>query len=162
MSTRNIEQQPDPRRGDQARISRTEQDIVREGSERVEPGRTVELREEELQAHKQAAQAGEVTLRKDVVTEQRTIDVPVTHEEVAVERHAVDRRPSDRPIGEGGETVRVPVREEQVSVEKRPVVTEEVEIGKRQVQETKQVSGTVRREEVRVEGQGDVEVDKRR
>ena len=42
-------------------------------------------------------------------------------------------------------------------VEKEPVVKEEIEVGKRQVQETEQVSGTVRREEARVESEGDVE-----
>ena len=38
---------------------------------------------------------------------------------------------------------------------------EEIKVGKQQVQETKQVSGTVRREEARIEGEGDVEVERR-
>ncbi len=50
------------------------------------------------------------------------------------------------------------VREEQVTVEKQPVVREEVAMGKRPVQETKQVSDTVRREEAHVEQEGDVNV----
>ena len=123
-----------------------------------ETGGTVQLREEELQARKTPVETGEVGIRKDVVEEQRTMDVPVRREEVVVERHPVERRPSDRPVGEGG-TIEVPVREEEVSVEKRPVVTEEVEIGKRAVQDTERVSGTVRREEARVEREGDVEVE---
>jgi uncharacterized protein (TIGR02271 family) len=53
------------------------------------------------------------------------------------------------------------VHEEQVSVEKRAVVTEEIGIGKRKVQETEQVSGTVRREEARIEGEGDVDVKRK-
>jgi len=127
-----------------------------------QPGRTVELREEELQARKQSVEAGQVRIGKEVVEEQKTLQVPVTREEVTVERHRVARQPSDRPIGDGGETIQVPVREEQVSVEKRPVVTEEIEVGKREVQETQQVSGTVRREEARIEGQGDVDVERKR
>jgi len=83
--------------------------------------------------------------------------VPVTREEVVVERHPVEPRPANRPISER-ETIEVPVREERVEVEKQPVVYEEVEIGKRQVQETEQVSGTVRREEARIEREGDVDV----
>lgn len=43
-------------------------------------------------------------------------------------------------------------------VEKRPVVIGEVTVGKRPVQETQQVSGTVRREEARVDHEGDVNV----
>ena len=72
---------------------------------------TVELREEELRARKELVEAGEVEIRKDVVTEQRTMEVPVTREEVVVERHPVEgRRVSDRPIGESL-SVRVPLRE---------------------------------------------------
>jgi uncharacterized protein (TIGR02271 family) len=124
---------------------------------RTEDERTVQLREEELRANKDMRQTGEVELRKEVREEQRTIDVPVTREEVTIERHPVDRKPSDRPIGEG-ETIRVPVREEQVTVEKRPVVTEEVSVGKRPVTETEHVTDTVRREELRTEREGDVGV----
>lgn len=123
----------------------------------AEVGRTVQLREEELRARTTPVQTGEVQVRKDVVAEQRTVDVPVTREEVVVERHPVEHRPADRPIAEG-ETIEVPVREEQVTVEKRPVVYEEVEVGKREVRDTERVTDTVRREEAHVEREGDVEV----
>jgi uncharacterized protein (TIGR02271 family) len=119
--------------------------------------RIVELREEELRATKRPVETGEVRVGKEVVTRQETLDVPVTREEVVVARHPVEPRPSNRPVGQE-QTIEVPVREERVEVEKQPVVYEEVEVGKRQVQETEQVSGTVRREEVRVEREGDVDV----
>ena len=57
-----------------------------------------------------------------------------------------------------GEEIRIPVKEEQVRVEKEAVVTEEVKVGKRQVQETAQVGGYVRKEELKVEEEGDVTV----
>ncbi len=117
---------------------------------------TLQLREEELIANKQRVQTGEVQIGKQVVTEQRTVDVPVTREEVTIERHAVERRPSEGPIDERGQTIEVPLREEQVQVEKRAVVYEEIGVGKREVQETREVSDTVRREEVRVQGAGNV------
>ena len=115
------------------------------------------LREEELRARKTPVETGQVELHKEVVSEQRTIDVPVTREEVVVERHPVGPRPADRPIGEG-EEIEIPVREEEVTLEKRPVVYEEVEVGKRPVTETERVTETVRREEARIEREGDVEV----
>jgi len=118
--------------------------------------RRLQLREEELIPRKRSVQTGEVRLQTDVVEEQRTVEVPVTHEEVYVERHPVDRRPADRPISEKSETISVPVSEEQVTVEKRAVVYEEVEVGKRAVQETESVDATVRREEVRVDDKGNV------
>src|SRR5919204_2840532 len=52
---------------------------------------TLQLREEELQARKTPVETGQVTLGKDVVEEQKTVEVPVTREEVYVERRAVDR-----------------------------------------------------------------------
>ena len=120
---------------------------------------TIQLREEELRARKETVQTGEVEIRKEVVTEQKTMEVPVTHEEVVIERHPVDRRPADSEIGTGPEdAVRIPVHEERVHLEKDAVVTEELTVGKRQVEETERLSSTVRREEARVETEGDVRV----
>ncbi len=122
-------------------------------------GQKVQLREEELRANKERVQAGEVGIRKDVVSEEKTLNVPVNREEVYIERHPVSGEvPADTPIGDQGETYRVPVSEERVNVEKQPVVREEIGIGKRTVQDTEQVTDTVRREEAHVESRGDVNV----
>ena len=121
----------------------------------VTPGgqQTVQAREEELRVKRQPVES-EVRVHKEVHTEHKTIDVPVTREEVVVERHPVSgHKVSDTEIGEGQE-LRIPVRDEQVHVEKTPVVTEEVTIGKRKVQENKQVSGTVKKEEIVVDKKG--------
>lgn len=120
--------------------------------------RTLRLREEQLQATKERVQSGQVNLRKDVVEEQKTINVPVTHEEVYVERRDVAAgQVDDTPIGQD-ETIRVPVSEEQVNVTKNAVVTGEVSVGKRAVTENQQVTDTVQHEEARVGRDGDVNV----
>ncbi len=113
------------------------------------------LREEQLNVSKQAVQAGEVTIGKNVVEEQKTVNVPVTHEEVYIENRPVTDATVDdnTPIGEG-ENIRVPVSEERVNVSKDTVVTGEVSVGKRAVQETQQVTDTVRREEARLDQSG--------
>jgi uncharacterized protein (TIGR02271 family) len=118
----------------------------------------MQLREEELRAEKRQVETGQVVLGKDVVEQRRSMDVPVTREEVTIERQPVERRPSDRPIDETSRTIEVPVRGEHVEVEKQPVVYEEVGVGKRAVTETESVSETVRREEARVSREGDVNV----
>src|SRR5205814_3824815 len=104
------------------------QETGTEGEQRVR------LREEQLRAQKQPVETGEARLRKDVVSEQQSMDVPVTREEVYVERRPGSGQPSDTPIGES-ETYRVPVREEQVTTDKQTVETGEVAMGKRQSQE---------------------------
>jgi len=120
---------------------------------RVDTGETiaVPVREEELTATKSQREIGEVRIEKDVVSEQRTIEVPVTEERVRVERRVVDRAAdaSDATAFEEG-VIEVPIMGEEVELQKRVRVAEEVEIGKEAVQRTEQVAGTVRREEVRV------------
>jgi len=124
----------------------------------AEGGQRVELREEELRAEKERVQAGEVRLHKEIVTEERTIEVPVTREEVVIERRpAASGETAQGSIGDD-EEIRIPVMEEEVRVEKTPVVREEVTLKKRQVQGTEEVSDTVRREEARIEQTGDASV----
>ena len=117
--------------------------------------RTLRLRAEQLNVSKQSVQAGEVDLRKEVVSQQQTINVPVTHEEVYIENRPVTDATVDdnTPIGEG-ENIRVPVSQERVNVSKDTVVTGEVSINKRAVQETQQVTDTVRHEEARLDQSG--------
>ncbi len=116
----------------------------------------MQLREEELVANKQTVETGQVQVGKEVVSQQRTLEVPVTREEVTIERTPIDRRPTDRPIEDREQTISVPVHEEQVDLEKRAVVYEEVGLEKRAVQDTEHVSGTVRHEEARIDRDGDV------
>jgi uncharacterized protein (TIGR02271 family) len=140
-----------------AGADRSTADVAGTGQERLA------LREEELEVGKERVKAGEVRLRKEVVTEQRQVDVPVTREEVVIERHSVsgdERAAAPGDLAEG-EEIRVPIMEEEVRVEKRPVVKEEVRLGKRQVTETERVNETVRREEARVETEGDADVQYR-
>ena len=76
--------------------------------------------------------------------------VPIRHEEVSVERVPVEgREASEAEIGE--DEVTMPVTEDEVVVEKRPVVKEEIRIRKDAVQDEEVVEEDVRREEVDVE-----------
>jgi uncharacterized protein (TIGR02271 family) len=122
----------------------------------------MELLGETLRVNKERVQRGEVTLRKQTVSEKQNIEVPVQREELVIERHPAQsgRQPSSS-FNEGKE-IRVPLSEEQVKVEKRPVVREEVEVAKRNVQGTKNVTDTVREEKLKVDKEGDVSVDQPR
>jgi len=141
-----------------ARESRTSSTGQRATSTRASTtDQTMKLHEEQLHVQKQPVNTGEVKVRKEVITEHKTIDVPVEREEVVVERRPVSGRASSAEI-RTGEEIRIPVKEEQVRVEKEAVVKEEVHVGKRQVQDTKRVSGDVRKEEVKVEQEGKANV----
>lgn len=114
---------------------------------------TIQAREEELHVSKRPVRTGEVDVHKEVHTEHRTIDVPVQKEEVVIERRAGSGQEASGPVGRD-EHIRVPISEEQVSVEKRPVVKEEVTVSKRTSQGKERVSGNVRNEEIRVDKHG--------
>jgi uncharacterized protein (TIGR02271 family) len=108
------------------------------------------LAEEELTATKRSVERGAVQVDKVVTEEQRTLDVPVTEEHVTVSRRIVDREvaPGETTFENG--TIEVPLYGEEVDVEKRSRVVEEVEIAKEATTETERVTGTVRREEARI------------
>jgi uncharacterized protein (TIGR02271 family) len=112
----------------------------------------IPVMEEELTATVRPQEAGAVRIEKDVVSEQRTLDVPVTEERVRVERRVVDRPVTAADADAFEETViEVPLRTETVDLQKQARVAEEVVISKEAEQRTEQVSGTVRREEVFVD-----------
>ncbi|MCM3709001.1 YsnF/AvaK domain-containing protein [Sporosarcina luteola] len=119
------------------------------------------LREERLRVDKEEVERGEVTLHKDVVEEEQSFDVPVMREEVYVERRPVNEYDSDVDefkMMQDEETIRVPITEERLEVTKRPYVSEEIVVGKRQFVDTESVNETVRREEAHLEQSGEVDV----
>jgi len=110
----------------------------------------VQRTEEELVAGTRERKAGSIRVRKRVRTAREHIEVPTRHEEVTVERVPVEgAASSEAEIGE--DEVVVPVIEEEVVVQKRPVVKEEVRIRKGVVEDTEVVEEDVRREEIEVE-----------
>ena len=112
----------------------------------------VPVMEEELTATVRAREAGAVRIEKDVITEEQTLDVPVTEERVRVERRVVDRPVSAADADAFEETViEVPLRTEEVDIQKRARVAEEVVVSKEATQRTERVADTVRREEVFVD-----------
>jgi uncharacterized protein (TIGR02271 family) len=117
----------------------------------------VPVAEEELEAQKTAREAGSVRLHKIVHTELKHFTVPVMREEVRIDRTPVSDQEaaakSTAPDAFSEKTIDVPVMEEEVTVTKRPVVKEEVHVSKERITEERDVSGEVRKEEVRVEGE---------
>ncbi|MCY7864110.1 YsnF/AvaK domain-containing protein [Bacillus spizizenii] len=119
--------------------------------------KTMPLREEQLKVDKEDVQTGEVEIGKEVKTEQRDMDIPVRHDEIYVERRPVDENTADASPVNDSETVRVPIVEEKLEVTKKPVVTDEVVVGKRTVEENEHISETVKKEEPRLNKEGKVD-----
>jgi uncharacterized protein (TIGR02271 family) len=109
----------------------------------------VQRSEEELRAGTREREAGKVGIRKQVRTEREQVKVPTRHEEVSVDRVPVDEEGTGAEIGE--DEISVPVVEDEVVVEKRPVVKEEVRVRKDVVEDEELVEEDVRKEEVDIE-----------
>jgi uncharacterized protein (TIGR02271 family) len=114
--------------------------------------------EEELRVHKERRATGKVRLRKYVVTEYRQVTVPVTREEVRVEREPI----TDANVGDAMSGPEITDSEhEVVTHEERPVVStetvpkERVRLEKDTVTDQETVSGDVRKERINVESTGD-------
>lgn len=107
------------------------------------------LSEEKLAIAKRR-RSGEVGVKKRVRQEHVEERVPVTHEEVTVERRPAGK--DTRAEGEIGEDeIRIPVMEEEVVAEKRAVPKEEVVVKKHQVQDDQIVEADLMKEEAEVE-----------
>ncbi len=118
------------------------------------------LHKEELDINKSNVPKGEVELSKEIVEEQKTVDVPVTHEEVVIERRSLDNEASDTLIGDDSdrESIRIPVSEEQVNVDKHTLVTGEVSAHKREIEDTRRIDENLKREEARINTHGDANI----
>lgn len=120
------------------------------------------LHEEKLVVDKERVQAGEVNVNKYVVEDVQTVEVPVTREEVYIERQAVTNETAAGAVFDDGENIHIPIMEERIEVTKRPVVSEEIIVGKREIHDTETVSESVRREEADIDRTNNVmnEVDR--
>lgn len=118
--------------------------------------------EERLRATGQTErrEAGQVRLRKHVTTDTETVEVPVRHEEVHVERTKLDPdSPEARQAGQSvdlgnDEDVTVTAYEERPVVSTETVATERVSLNKEAHQETEKVTGEVRKEEIEIDENG--------
>jgi uncharacterized protein (TIGR02271 family) len=112
----------------------------------------IPVMEEELTATVREQEAGAVRIEKRVVEEDRVLEVPVTDEQIRVERRIVDRPVSASETQAFEEIViEVPVTTEEVELQKQARVAEEIVVSKEATQRTERVSDTVRREEVYVD-----------
>lgn len=107
--------------------------------------------EEELEIGKRVVSTGEVRVHKHVQLEQVREVVPLMREDVTVERRPLPPGAGLEPRQEG-DTLYVPIVEEELVIQKRLVAREELVIRKRQVVEEQVVEETLRRETAEVLG----------
>ena len=107
---------------------------------------------EQLEIHKQRVETGRVRVTKTVEFEEQQVDVPLSKEEVTVERVTVDRFVTEPPpVRREGDVTIIPVMEEVLVVEKRLMVREELRLTVRRTETHEAQTVTTRKEVAHVE-----------
>jgi uncharacterized protein (TIGR02271 family) len=110
--------------------------------------------EERLNVGTETREAGRARLRKHVVTERQQVSVPVSREEVTVEREPITE--ANRGNAHDGPAIseeehEITLREERPVVETEAVPVERVRLGTETVTEQETVGGEVRKEEIDID-----------
>ena len=106
--------------------------------------------EEQLKVGTQRVEAGRARMRKYVVTEQQTVTVPVSHDEVRIVREPLQpgEFTSEATIGE--DVIEVAMMQDKVLVDKQVVGVEKVKLATQTVTEQQHVTEQVRKEQIEV------------
>ncbi|MDQ3547399.1 MAG: YsnF/AvaK domain-containing protein, partial [Chloroflexota bacterium] len=98
---------------------------------------------------------GSVHVQKEVVATSQSFDIPLHEEDLRVVRHRIEREDATSEIPADAfieMEIEIPIRGEEIEVRKRPVVRDQVVISKVVRERARQVTETLRREELHVEG----------
>ncbi len=122
--------------------------IFEEGEEIVIP-----VLEEELHIDKEVIESGKIRIIKKVNEEKSTVEVPIKHTEVSVERRPKNEYVdvNHQAIRYEGDTMIVSVLKEVVVVQKKILLVEELHINKTQHKEIHTEEVTLKSEQVSVE-----------
>lgn len=111
--------------------------------------------EEQLNVNKERVATGEARLRKYVVTDTESVEVPVEREEVRVERtpiNAEDAKNYNGAISGDSEEASVTLHEERVNVNKETVPVEKINLKKDTVRDTETHTEELRKEQIDTDG----------
>ena len=111
--------------------------------------------EEQLNVNKERVATGEARLRKYVVTDTESVEVPVEREEVSVERtpiSAEDAKNYNGTISGDSEEASVTLHEERVNVNKETVPVEKINLKKDTVRDTETHTEELRKEQIDTDG----------
>lgn len=107
--------------------------------------------QEEAFLDKRVVETGKVRISKRISEREETIDEPLFREEVSVERIPVNKYVDQMPqVRHEGDVMIIPVVQEQLVMQKRLVLVEELRVRKQVIETHQPQSVTLRREDVEV------------
>ncbi len=115
----------------------------------------IPLVEERVSVAKREVETGRYRIQVNVEEREERLPIELSHDEVEVERVAVNRPVTQLPsVRLEGSTTIIPVVEEVVVVEKRLVLVEEIHVRRRTQTRVEEIPVTVRSEQARIDQRG--------
>jgi len=108
--------------------------------------------EERLNVGTTREAVGTARLHKHIVTEQKTVTVPVTHEEVRIVREPITDASGVRDLEFSEDDREITLHADRIVVSKESVPVERIRMSIENVQEERTVTETIRHEEIDTEG----------
>jgi uncharacterized protein (TIGR02271 family) len=115
--------------------------------ERETEEESIPLTEERLDVSKKS-QEDQATVTKKPVTETKTVEVPLTREEVSIERRPASGQTEAKSPIQSPEDIKIPLKREEAQVSKTPYVKEEAVVKKKAFTDKKDVTEDVTSEEL--------------
>ena len=111
---------------------------------------TIPVLEEKLVVEKKIIETGKVNITKKVHETVESIEIPVTNEQVNVDRVEINQYVDAAPpaIRQEGDKTIIPIVKEVLVVEKKLLLVEEVHISRKQVKTTTTHQEKLRKEEI--------------
>src|SRR5688572_27635599 len=107
----------------------------------------IPLSEEKLDVSKKS-QENQARVTKKPVTESKTVEVPLTREEVSIERRPASGQTEAQSPIQSEEEITIPLKREEAQVSKKPYVKEEAVIKKKAFTDNKEITEDVTSEEL--------------
>src|SRR5680860_53718 len=108
---------------------------------------SIPLTEERLDVSKKS-QENQATITKKPVTETKTVEVPLTREEVSIERRPASGQTEAKSPIQSQEEIKIPLKREEAQVSKKPYVKEEAVVKKKAVTDKKEITEDVTSEQL--------------
>ena len=110
-------------------------------------GIRIPMKQEYLDIMRNKIPTGDVKIHKEVITEEKTITIPLTREDVVIESRKTDGNHNNKNL----KTIRIPIWEEKLNITKIPFPLNDISVYKQDIQETKHIHIALKKEIVQVE-----------
>ena len=138
-------------------MAKTKAEQIGQDSNRIEADfndsvTVIPVIQEEIVVDKYVVEKGKVRVSKRISRHEEIVDEPLFHEQVQVERVPINKIVDAKPaVRQEGDLMIIPVVEEQVFVEKRLVLVEELRVRKQVIETHQPQTVTLLKEQVEIE-----------